>query len=138
MTSTRICSAAACLAMAVAASQCTPYQQQGAAIGALAGGAIGAVAGNGSRDVVRGAAIGAAAGTGIAAIDEDTRRRQAGYGHGNAPPPPATRDHPVARRTANPNQVISPYPPYNVIDITGFRSGDLARDPINQQIFRVP
>jgi len=56
------------------------------------------------------------------------------------PPPPPTRpgEYPTAQRTANPNEVISPYPPYNVIDVEGFRSGQLARDPSNNQIFRVP
>jgi hypothetical protein len=34
--------------------------------------------------------------------------------------------------------VTSPYEPYNIIDIEGFRSGQLARDPSNNQIFRVP
>lgn len=47
-------------------------------------------------------------------------------------------DYPTAQRTANPDQVISPYEPYNVIDVAGFRSGQLARDPSNQKIFRVP
>jgi hypothetical protein len=47
-------------------------------------------------------------------------------------------DYPLARRTANPNQVISPYEPYNVIDVEGFTSGQLARDPSNKKIFRVP
>lgn len=58
-----------------------------------------------------------------------------------APPPPvATRpgEYPTARRTANPNEVISPYEPYNIIDVEGFRSGQLARDPSNSKIFRVP
>lgn len=58
-----------------------------------------------------------------------------------APPsnPGPTRDsYPVAERTTKPDQVISPYPPYNVIDVEGFRSGQLARDPSNQKIFRVP
>jgi hypothetical protein len=47
-------------------------------------------------------------------------------------------EYPTARKTANPNEVISPYEPYNVIDVEGFRSGQLARDPSNQKIFRVP
>jgi hypothetical protein len=57
-----------------------------------------------------------------------------------APPPQPTRpgEYPTAQRTANPNQVISPYEPYNIIDVEGFRSGQLARDPSNQKIFRVP
>ncbi|MFT3991325.1 MAG: hypothetical protein QM680_07930 [Luteolibacter sp.] len=46
--------------------------------------------------------------------------------------------YPTAERTSNPDQVISPYAPYNVIDVAGFRSGQLARDPSNQKIFRVP
>jgi hypothetical protein len=58
------------------------------------------------------------------------------------PPPPQqpTRpgEYPTATRTANPNEVISPFAPYNVIDVEGFRSGQLARDPSNNQIFRVP
>lgn len=55
-------------------------------------------------------------------------------------PPPASgpKQHPVAERTKNPNQVLSPYEPYNVIDVTGFKSGQLAKDPSNGKIFRVP
>lgn len=55
------------------------------------------------------------------------------------PPAPATPGgYPTAQRTANPEQVISPYEPFNVIDVAGFASGKLARDPSNQKIFRVP
>lgn len=54
------------------------------------------------------------------------------------PPPTATGGYPTAQRTANPDQVLSPYEPYNVIDVAGFKSGQLARDPSNQKIFRVP
>ncbi len=46
--------------------------------------------------------------------------------------------HLVAKRTDNPDRVISPYLPYNVIDVEGFRSGQLARDPSNGKIFRIP
>lgn len=53
-------------------------------------------------------------------------------------PTPGTGGYPTAQRTANPNQVLSPYEPYNVIDVEGFKSGQLARDPSNQKIFRVP
>ncbi len=50
-----------------------------------------------------------------------------------------TRDqYPVAERTDNPDRVISPYSPYNVIDVEGFRSGQLAKDPSNGNIFRIP
>jgi len=53
-------------------------------------------------------------------------------------PPTATGGYPAAQRTENPDQVLSPYGPFNVIDVTGFKSGQLARDPSNQKIFRVP
>jgi hypothetical protein len=57
-----------------------------------------------------------------------------------APAPEATGTgaYPAATRTANPNQVLSPYEPYNLIDVEGFQSGQLARDPSNQKIFRIP
>ena len=55
------------------------------------------------------------------------------------PSAPATSGgYPTAQRTANPEQVISPYEPFNVIDVAGFASGKLVRDPSNQKIFRVP
>jgi hypothetical protein len=60
------------------------------------------------------------------------------------PPPPVTTPpgtYPLAKPTDNPDQVISPYEPYNVIDISGpprLTSGQLARDPSNKKIFRVP
>jgi hypothetical protein len=55
-----------------------------------------------------------------------------------APAPTGTGAYPVAARTANPIEVLSPYEPYNVINIEGFKSGQLARDPSNQKIFRIP
>lgn len=61
-------------------------------------------------------------------------------GQNPAPPTPAD-PYPTAKPTQNPTEVISPFPPYNVIDIAGpppFKSGQLARDPSNQKIFRVP
>ncbi|GAA5123033.1 hypothetical protein JIN84_10860 [Luteolibacter yonseiensis] len=54
------------------------------------------------------------------------------------PPPTANGNFPTATRTEQPDRVLSPYEPYNVIDTTGFKSGQLARDPSNQKIFRVP
>ncbi len=134
---------------------CTPYQQQGAGVGALGGAALGAIAGDDSGDVVRGAAIGAAAGTGVAAYTERQRNQNNNYGRDynnryetqgrggfdsqpQAPRQPTRNDYPSAQRTANPNQVLSPYEPYNVIDVEGFRTGQLAKDPSNGQIFRVP
>ncbi len=65
------------------------------------------------------------------------------YGQNTDPAPPLEQparpaEFPTARRTANPNEVISPYEPFNIIDVEGFSSGQLARDPSNQKIFRVP
>jgi len=51
---------------------------------------------------------------------------------------PRPEEYPVAKPTKNPDQVISPYEPYNVIDVSGFHSGQLARDPSNRKIFRLP
>ncbi|RYD61504.1 MAG: hypothetical protein EOP83_16860 [Verrucomicrobiaceae bacterium] len=55
-----------------------------------------------------------------------------------APTPAPRPTYPDAKRTSNPNQVISPYAPYNVIDVEGFKNGALAKDPSNGKIFRVP
>jgi hypothetical protein len=114
-------------------SSCTPGQQQGAGIGALGGGALGAIFGDDSDDVVRGAAIGAAAGAGAAAIKESNDRKAGNYNSGGdqpAPKPKKTSKYPLATPIAGTtSQVISPYKPHNVIDVKGFRTGQLARDP---------
>ena len=57
--------------------------------------------------------------------------------YGGQPPvnPPTRVDppkYPMAEKTKNPNEVLSPYAPYNVIDVSGFRSGQLAKDPSNK------
>lgn len=145
------------IALATAVS-CTPYQQQGAAVGALGGAGLGAIAGNDGSDVVTGAALGAAAGAGVAAYREDQSRRSNSQPY--APPrsqrytPPAQRPtyqppprtttpstspaqpsrtssgkYPMATPSIKPNTVISPYPPYNVLDTTGASSGDKLCDP---------
>ncbi|MEY3395414.1 MAG: hypothetical protein RL346_1650 [Verrucomicrobiota bacterium] len=54
------------------------------------------------------------------------------------PPGPTLDEYPVAEKTVNPNYVISPHAPYNVINIQDFRPGQLAMDPSTNQIFRVP
>ncbi|HEY8961016.1 MAG TPA: hypothetical protein VIM57_02360 [Luteolibacter sp.] len=54
------------------------------------------------------------------------------------PSPAGRKEYPVAERTNKPDQVLSPYAPYNVIDVAGFKSGQLAKDPSNGKIFRVP
>jgi hypothetical protein len=34
--------------------------------------------------------------------------------------------------------VISPYPPYRELDVSGLSSGSLALDPTTQKVFEVP
>lgn len=64
-------------------------------------------------------------------VDEEPRQSQ-------RQTPSSKPSYPLAERTNNPDQVLSPYSPYNVIDVSGFKSGQLARDPSNQKVFRVP
>jgi hypothetical protein len=138
---------------------CTTQQQSAAVIGGVAGGLLGAAFGDDHQDVVAGAAVGAGLGAGAAAIQENEARRRdyerygippqqgGGYRQGGSPPPPpptspppraGTGDYPTATWTDVPNQVRSPYPPHGKIDVTGFRSGQLAKDPKSGRIFRVP
>jgi hypothetical protein len=121
------------LSSAAILASCTPYQQQGAAMGGLAGGAIGAVAGGDTDSTIRGAAIGAGVGAGIAAMQEN----QAGAG-GRPTPPPPRGGYPYAERTSTPGLVISPYAPYNVIDVSGLRSGSKAIDTSCNKVFIIP
>ncbi len=60
--------------------------------------------------------------------------------YSTAPPPEPTRpgEYPTARATEKQDEVISPFEPYNTINVEGYKSGQLVRDPHNKQIFRVP
>jgi hypothetical protein len=132
-------------------ASCTSYQQQGALVGGLVGAVAGALLGDDHQDVIAGAAVGAGVGAAGAAVHEnEMRRRNADY-YGNptprqyqepgqsAPQPePQPQDYPTAQRTTTPGEVLSPYPPNNRIDVSGFRSGQLVKDPKTGQIFRVP
>ena len=53
-------------------------------------------------------------------------------------PPTRAGEYPVAKPTAKADEVVSPYEPYNIINVEGYRSGELVRDPHNKKIFRVP
>lgn len=44
----------------------------------------------------------------------------------------------VGKKTAKSGRVVSPYAPYNELDITGLPSGSLALDPTTQKVFQVP
>lgn len=125
----------AALVLMALVTSCTPYQQQGAAMGGLAGGAVGAIAGGNTRSTLKGAAIGAGLGAGIAGLQENQR----GTSNRNSPPPPpAGGSYPYAERTSTPGIVISPYAPYNVIDVQGLRPGTLALDTSCNKAFRIP
>lgn len=135
-------------------ASCTPYQQQGAAIGALGGAGLGAIAGDDGGDVVTGAALGAAAGAGVSAYREEQQRRSNQGYNNNSYTPPAQRpsyqppaptptptpsttspsrtssgEYPLAMPGVKANTVISPYPPFNVLDTTGAKKGDKLCDP---------
>jgi len=128
---------------------CTTTQQQWGLGGAVAGGAAGAILGDDSSDVLRGAAIGGAAGTGAAVY----RERQNGTPTTVSPnqqiipsqpvQPAAPKVRPTATVTNVPGIVVSPYPPYNKVNVTGFKSGTKAADPYTKDqahkgIFIVP
>lgn len=42
------------------------------------------------------------------------------------------------KKTNKPGRVVSPYPPYQELDVTGLPSGSLALDPTTQKVFEVP
>lgn len=136
-------------------TSCSPYQQQGAAVGGLTGAAAGAIFGHDRRDVARGAVAGAALGVGVAALQENQRRQSYARNddglRGNGPDDRDWRDesrlvaprvdspeYPTAQRTSNPDEVLSPYPPHHRINVEGFAPGQLARDPKTGKIFRIP
>ncbi|MBB5350460.1 hypothetical protein HNR46_000684 [Haloferula luteola] len=148
----------AILGVALSLASCTTYQQSGAVMGAVAGGLAGAAFGDDHQDVIAGAAVGAGLGAGAAAISENQRRQrdydrygipapENGSGEAYAPqqsppsqsaPAPTPSSYPTANPSGTPGQVVSPYPPYKKIDVTGFSSGQLAKDPTSGKIFRVP
>lgn len=45
---------------------------------------------------------------------------------------------PAATRTSTPGRVKSPYPPHRELDVTGMRSGSMAKDPTTGKVFRIP
>lgn len=47
-------------------------------------------------------------------------------------------NYPLGKPSTKPNRAISPYEPYNELDVTGLSSGQLAIDPTTNMIFRVP
>lgn len=109
---------------------CETNAATGAAVGAAVGAGIGALTGD---EALGGALIGAAAGAVVGHVIKAKRYRE-----GAGQPGPGGAAYPTGTPTSNPGYVKSPYAPYNVIDVNGFRSGELAIDPTTDQVFRVP
>ena len=111
-------------------TSCDSPAGQGAAIGAGAGAVIGGLATGRVRYAAAGAAAGALAGTLVGLAVEHSNAEA--YG------PPPRGGYPVATPTDRKGILISPYPPYHEIDVTGARHSDLIRDPSNGQLFVQP
>ena len=60
------------------------------------------------------------------------------YGQVQPPSVPEPTKYPTAERTQTPGIVVCPFDPNRQIDVSEFKSGDLARDRETKQIFRVP
>ena len=54
------------------------------------------------------------------------------------PTPTYSTDIPAGKKGSKAGRVISPYPPYNELDISGLDSGSTALDPTTNKVFRVP
>ncbi len=136
--------AAGLTAGALTLVSCTPTQQQYGLGGAAAGAAVSAITGGDGGDIAKAAAIGGAAGTGYAVYRENQEKKRGAYNTGGdsytpAPTPqPTTPSYPTASRSDLPDVVVSPYKPYNKVRVTGFKPGQLAKDPTTDKIFVVP
>jgi len=54
------------------------------------------------------------------------------------PEKPNTSNAPTAQKGSVPGRVKNPFKPNEEIDVTGFPSGSLAKDPATGKVFRVP
>jgi hypothetical protein len=58
------------------------------------------------------------------------------------PPAPAPKidpsSVPYGTRTNTPGRAKSPYPPHRELDVSGMKSGSMAKDPTTGKVFRVP
>lgn len=118
------------LSLVLTNTGCETNAATGAAVGAAVGAGIGALTGD---EALGGALIGAAVGAVAGHAIKAKRYREAGGNPGSG-----GAKYPTGSPTSNPDYVKSPYSPYNVIDVSGFNSGELAIDPTTNQVFRVP
>lgn len=114
-------------------------------LGAATGAAIGGIATGRGRGALAGAAIGAASGYVIGKAVQHERRRAYAEGYYEGRGGYDDRDdrdyqdrYPVAERTNRPGMVISPYPPYNRIDVRGIPRGAEVEDPSTGKVFINP
>jgi hypothetical protein len=119
-----------------------------ALLGAATGAAIGGALHGRGDQALAGAAIGAAGGylIGKAVKNERQRAYNEGYYEGRGDRYPDDRhsdsryyrDYPTARLTGREGFVISPYHPYNRIDVRGIPRGAQVEDPSTGKIFINP
>jgi hypothetical protein len=114
-------------------------------LGAATGAAIGGIAGRDGRSAVTGAAIGAAGGYLIGKAVQRDRRRAYSEGYYDGRGDDRYRDdryrddrYPVGRLTNREGFVVSPYHPYNRIDVRGIPRGAQVEDPSTGKIFINP
>ncbi len=119
-------------------------------LGAATGAAVGGIATGRGRGALAGAAIGAASGYVIGkAVQHERRRAYAdGYDDGRYDDGDRRyddrdrrydeRQYPVGRPTNREGFVISPYHPYNRIDVRGIPRGAQVEDPSTGKIFINP
>lgn len=118
-------------------------------LGAATGAAIGGIAGRDGRSALTGAAIGAAGGYLIGKAVQHERRRaySDGYYDGREDDRYRRDDrydrgererYPLGRLTSRDGFVISPYHPYNRIDVRGIPRGAQVEDPSTGRIFINP
>lgn len=143
-------------AAALTLISCSPTQQKYGLLGAAGGAAAGALLGGDDSDIGKGAAAGAALGTGYGVYKDRQQQTNPASGgvYGNPAPqnpqpemvplpqtdpaPPAPVEYPKAWATDTPGIVISPYKPYEKVDVSAFEPGQLARDPKTKKVFVVP
>lgn len=112
-------------------TSCETATGTGAALGATAGGIIGANTNSGGTGrTLAGAGIGAVAGALIGSIVDEERASRTYYGR--------TADYPFGEPTRYRGYVRSPYRPYNIIDVRGIPHGALVIDPSTDRPFRNP
>jgi hypothetical protein len=104
-------------------------------LGAGIGAASAALTGH---SALRGAAIGAGSGFVLGKIVKHERERAYEDGYYEGRYAGRAGGYPVARRTGTRGIVISPYAPYNQIDVRGIPSGARVKDPSTNRIFINP